>query len=260
MSMPTHGHPGLGAVPAHELLHWLADLRPRRATPAVMLDAVLPGTAPPPGDSERFRVLMEDTGGNDEGGMRDADRRPERSPYRAETRDDVARACPAHRGARDAGHATDGGVSDAIDVPAVCAVVTQAYFESRRERRDAVHLVLDDALLPATRLSLFERDGRLAVDFVSTNAATRRRLCRGAPALAARVAADLARDVLVRVAAHERDRLALEVGAAAPIAGGVPPGVPLRAPFGGTGSRADGGMALRPSPEPMASLSARRPR
>jgi hypothetical protein len=264
MKLSTPAYVVMADVPVHQLAG-LAGLLSRRGRPGHDADLPLNGRETVVADGTLFKALLEDGGADsaDDGGdTPDTDRRARRWDDRTETRGDMAKAVHAHRyAARDAAHAADIFVSDSIDVPAVCGVVTQAWLESRRNGECVVRLALDDDLLPATRLSISERDGRLAVDFVSANAGTRRRLCRGAPALGRRVAGDLARDVLVRVAAHENDRLALEIAVAAPVAAYADAAPSADGSYAAGQSFADSGggceSAPRPSPDTLAALLSR---
>ncbi|ARP83238.1 hypothetical protein CAL12_22065 [Bordetella genomosp. 8] len=104
------------------------------------------------------------------------------------------------------------------DLDALARMVTKVYLDGLHDERRTMGLALNEDLLPATRLSVEEREGRLAVDFVSIDARARDRLRRGAATLANRIAADLSRDVAVKVAAHDGDRQPLEARAdAAPV-------------------------------------------
>jgi hypothetical protein len=173
------------------------------------------GEEPSVGDKELFKALLSDDRTDESPADRegqDTGRHIERPANRPERHADIARVASRHDGAECKGdNARDTAVIGALDVVAISAVVTKVYLENQQERERAVHVALDDDLLPATRLAISEREGRLAVDFVSMHPGPRGRLRRGAPVLADRVAGELARDVSVRVAAHDGDRLALEV-------------------------------------------------
>ncbi|OZI20018.1 hypothetical protein CAL26_20920 [Bordetella genomosp. 9] len=136
---------------------------------------------------------------------------PER---RSEREDDIGRVT---RRQADLERQEDMSTEDASlaprDLGALAAMVTKVYLDALHDERRTIGIALNEDLLPATRLSVQERGGRLAVDFVSMNACARDRLRRGAAALANRIAADLSRDVAVKVAAHDGDRQPLEVHA-----------------------------------------------
>lgn len=100
-----------------------------------------------------------------------------------------------------------------VDLVALGGIVAKVYLETLHDGGRAISMALENDLLPATRLSVLEQEGRLAVDFVSVHPLSRERLRRGAPALAERISRELSRDVSVKVAAHDDDRLALEVRA-----------------------------------------------
>jgi hypothetical protein len=103
------------------------------------------------------------------------------------------------------------------DVRALGDMVVRVCVESQQTGGRGIRMTMDDEVLPATQLSVFERDGRLAVVFVSTSDETRGRLRHSANPMAHRIATELTRDVLLKVAAHDQDdRSALEVRVDAP--------------------------------------------
>lgn len=179
------------------------------------------GAGADPRDAALFRSLLSDEDGGRPLGIGE---RREIDALRAMTGypSDSQEAAAPVRGARDSVEsqdqdaAPDVGAITPADLVALGSVVTKVYLDSLRDGQRAVRVELDENLLPATRLSIQEQEGRLAVDFVSTHAEARTRLRRGARALAERVARDLSRDVCVKVAAHERDPAALEARAQAP--------------------------------------------
>jgi hypothetical protein len=161
------------------------------------------------------------------GGGNDGDGRDSRHSGRA-TDDsagmDGGRIHPARQSDRDSDAARTGLHADAEGVPrlqAVADIVVRVCVQSQECGGRAVRFTLDNAVLPGTQLSVYEHEGRLAVDFVSMHAGTRLRLCHSAGPIARRVAADLSRDVLLRVAASDRqERAIVEVMADAPLAAG----------------------------------------
>jgi hypothetical protein len=179
-----------------------------------------------PEDAALFRTLWSDDGGDRSPAYREdasLDSRPETYEARPHRHDDVPRS-PGRQGSLDRreGESRDAASADALNVAALSGVVAKVYLDGLQDRKRAVHLAMDQGLLPATRLSVQEREGRLAIDFISVNSTARGRLRKGASTLADRVARDLSRDVAVTVAAHEDDRLALKVCSLAPGGGGAP--------------------------------------
>jgi hypothetical protein len=178
---------------------------------------LLLGALPHPDDTILFRMLLADDGGSDASmatDRREAHAGQESIASIPDRRDDIARVTSRHAGVdRRQNDASDVIPVGALDLAALSGVVSKVYLDSLRDQRRAIGMALNEDLLPATRLSILEREGRLAVDFVSMSSLTRERLRRGAASLADRIAGDLSRDVSVKVASHDDDRLALEVHA-----------------------------------------------
>lgn len=176
-----------------------------------------PRMRPDPDDADLFRALLSGTENKDRAAIperkaTDGDGRPE--PASNDPRDDVAAVRNGQPGPDHRKGDTAGAIAAAVpDLAALSGVVTKVYLDSLHDGQREVGIALDDDLLPATHLAIREREGRLAVDFVSVNPCARERLRRGAEPLAERVASDLSRDVAVKVAAHDGDPLALEVRA-----------------------------------------------
>jgi hypothetical protein len=195
-----------------ECRDWKRRLRMTEGVQRLLL-----GALPHPDDTILFRMLLSDDGGSDASIA--ADRREVHAGLESiasspDRRDDIARVTSRHAGVdRQQNDASDVIPVGALNLAALSGVVSKVYLDSLRDQRRAVGMALNEDLLPATRLSILEREGRLAVDFVSMNSLTRERLRRGAASLADRIAGDLSRDVSVKVASHDDDRLALEVHA-----------------------------------------------
>ncbi|ANN76771.1 hypothetical protein [Bordetella flabilis] len=117
-----------------------------------------------------------------------------------------------------------GSHADAAGAPGVHAVggiVVRVCVQSQQCGGRGVRMTLDNDVLPGTQLSVYEDEGRLAVVFVSMHAGTQLRLCHGAGPIARRVAAELSRDVLLRVAVPgQEERALVEVTADAPSSSG----------------------------------------
>jgi hypothetical protein len=181
---------------------------------AASLQALADGGEPDQADQDLFKMLLAGKGPNDastdgeeQGGIGYGERNTS-----TELRDAVKHIAQGHEtAARQKHNSQEQAAIPPLDTTALSGVVSRVYLENDLNRERVVHMALNDDLLPATKLSIFERSGRLAVDFVSLNITTRERLRRGAHGLAQRIAGDLARDVSVRVAAHDNDRRALEV-------------------------------------------------
>jgi hypothetical protein len=180
------------------------------------------GEEPKPADRYLFEMLLADDGADLSSTDSEGQHGPgdaQRSTPRSDLRDVVTCVSQGHDGAaRQKQHNAEMAAGVPLDMAALSSVVSKVYLESDLNRQRAVHMALNDDMLPATRLSIFEQGGRLAVDFVSMNMTTRQRLRRGAYGLAQRIAADLTRDVSVRVAAYDNDRRALEARADAALA------------------------------------------
>ncbi|WP_145925323.1 hypothetical protein [Bordetella sp. H567] len=178
---------------------------------------LLSGSEPDPHDTALFRMLLSRDGAKQpltDVGRKDPDVSAESGALLADIQDDIVAVAGRHGGIeRQESEVLDVAAVTASDLAALGGVVTKVYLDSLHDRQRGIAVALEDQLLPATRLSVLEQEGRLAVDFVSVNQHSRARLRRGAPALAERVARELSRDVSVKVAAHDADRMALEVRA-----------------------------------------------
>jgi hypothetical protein len=137
---------------------------------------------------------------------------------------DGRRVDPGCQSDRHSDAARAGRDADAAGVPrvqAIADIVVRVCVQSQECGGRGVRVTLGNDVLPGTQLSVFEDEGRLVVVFVSMHAGTQVRLCHGAGPIARRVAAELSRDVLLRVAAPGREERALvEVMADAPPAAG----------------------------------------
>jgi hypothetical protein len=216
-----------------------AVLPQERAT-RFALRAALPGVPyireqPSRADVALFRSILDacpdawpaGEGAGGTGGGNDGDGRDSRPSGTA--RDDGAgvddvRIPPARRSDRDSDAAHTTRHADAEGVPrlqAVADIVVRVCVQSQACGGRGVRFTLDNAVLPGTQLSVYENEGRLAVVFVSMHAGTQLRLCHSSGPIARRVAAELSRDVLLRVAASDRqERAIVEVMADAPLAAG----------------------------------------
>ncbi|CAM3766004.1 Flagellar hook-length control protein-like C-terminal domain-containing protein [Bordetella sputigena] len=208
----THGAPAHAGGPPHRGVHLTEGAR-----------RVLLRVPPPnPDDAALFRALLSEGGANET--TRVADARDlhagfEQLAFRPEREDEIARVTGRQAEVDRQEHTAIDTMSVApLDLAALSGMVTKVYLDSLHDGHRAIGVALNEDLLPATRLSIQEREGRLAVDFVSIDPLARDRLRRGATALADRIAGDLSRDVAVKVASHEGDRWPLEVRAdAAPV-------------------------------------------
>jgi hypothetical protein len=210
--MPPHGAPAHAGGPLHRGMH-LTEGAQR------LLLRVPP---PNPDDAALFRALLSEGSAN--GTSRVADARDvhaglEQLAFRPEREDEIARVTGQQAEVdRQEDAVIDTTSAASLDLVALGGMVTKVYLDSLHDGHRAIGVELNEDLLPATRLSIQEREGRLAVDFVSIDPFARDRLRRGAAALADRIAGDLSRDVAVKVASHEGDRWPLEVRAdAAPV-------------------------------------------
>jgi hypothetical protein len=210
-------------------------LLPRVRSARLQLRAALPGVPqhgpqPSPADAALFKAILdarpavasaaEDADAAGWGYGRDGGKDTDGSDGMGAARIDPARC----RGDRDSDAARASSHADAVGVPEVQAlsdIVVRVCVQSHECGGRAVRVDLDNDVLPATQLSVYEDEGRLAVVFVSMHPGTHGRLCHGAAPIARRVAAELSRDVLLTVAAHGHEgRPLLEVSADAPAASG----------------------------------------
>lgn len=210
--MPPHGAPTHAGGPLHR------DMRLTEGAQRLLLRVPPPN----PDDAALFHALLSEGGVNASTRVvdaRDVHTGLEQLAFRPEREDEIARVSGLQAevdGQEDAVIDTMSGPS--LDLAALGGMVTKVYLDSLHDGHRAIGVELNEDLLPATRLSIQEREGRLAVDFVSIDPIARERLRRGAVALADRLAGDLSRDVAVKVASHEGDRRPLEVHAdAAPV-------------------------------------------
>lgn len=217
MTRPMPGSEGQAEGPAP---HTARDMI-RRLRMAGALRMLPLGGDPDPADTALFRMLLSDSRGK-EPAMQDdrkdvdlaADLSADVASFRPDRQDEIVCVTGRHGGIeRQEARVHDPTAIAALDLAALGGVVAKVYLDSLHDRQRGVAVALDEQLLPATRLSVLEQEGRLAVEFVSVNQRSRERLRRGAPALAQRVARELSRDVCVKVAAHDADRQALEVRA-----------------------------------------------